>query len=119
MSDEDYRNAVLDHYEDPRNIEKLDDPDLRGVFVNESCGDRVELTINTEKGKIEDTGVEVDGCVISKAFSSMFSVAIKGEKVEYISEIDEEEFFDFLNCFPRRARKKCALTVFEALKDAI
>jgi nitrogen fixation NifU-like protein len=53
-----YSNKVLDHYENPRNVGKLDDSDANvgtGMVGAPACGDvmRLQIKVN-EDGVIED-----------------------------------------------------------------
>lgn len=53
LEGEEYREAVLDHYKNPRNTDSIDEPDLTGISVNDSCGDRVVMDIKVSGDKVE------------------------------------------------------------------
>lgn len=114
---EKYREAVLDHFENPKNSGLLDDYDFYGKGENKSCNDTVEITLKFVNRVVEDVGVKSDGCVISRSFSSFFSEAVKGLSRKELRELDENGFFDLIGFKPRESRLKCALTCFYAVEN--
>ncbi len=117
MSETEYRKAVIDHYENPRNLEKLEEFDFRGSSTNDLCGDIVGIKIDQKEEVVEEVSINLDGCVVCKAFASMFSQKIKGEKISEMRELDEEGFFEIVGFYPREVRKKCSMVVFHAFKN--
>ena len=61
-----YSDKVLDHYENPRNVGKLDDEDVNvgtGMVGAPACGDVMRLQIKVdEDGVIEDAKFKTYGC---------------------------------------------------------
>ena len=119
LEDGEYRKAVLEHYQNPRNQGLLDDPDLRGSAENSSCGDRVVLTAKISEGRIVSIGQKSEGCLVSRAFASMLSESLEGRKLSEIEGMDEEGFYELVGFEPRKARRNCALVAFRALKECL
>jgi NifU-like protein involved in Fe-S cluster formation len=42
---DEYTEAVMDHYEHPRNVGVVENPDGVGIVGNPACGDVMKLTI--------------------------------------------------------------------------
>jgi nitrogen fixation protein NifU and related proteins len=60
-----YSAAVLDHYENPRNVGKMDDSDPNvgtGMVGAPACGDVMKLQIKVEDGIITDAKFKTYGC---------------------------------------------------------
>lgn len=77
-----YRQVIMDHYKNPRNKGILEDGALNINMNNPTCGDRIQLTLKVEDGKIESAKFEGEGCSISLASASMMTQAVKGLPVE-------------------------------------
>ena len=88
MSLEDlYREVILDHYRNPRNKGRLDNPDLSAEGVNPLCGDEITIELAFEGDRVADVGIEGQGCSISQSSASMMSEAIKGKTKDEIEDL--------------------------------
>lgn len=79
MSDDLYREIILDHYRRPRNTGEVADPDVKLQGQNPLCGDNVELSFKVAGGKIDDIKIKGNGCSISQSSASMMTEALKGK----------------------------------------
>lgn len=77
-----YRQVIMDHYKNPRNKGLLEDDSLTINMNNPTCGDRIQLSMKIEDGKVVDSKFEGEGCSISMSSASMMTQAIKGKPVE-------------------------------------
>ena len=84
-----YQEVIMDHNRRPRNSQVLEDADMKAEGYNPLCGDEIALYLNVRGGIIEDVGIQVSGCAISKASASMMTEGIKGKTVE-----EAERIFD-------------------------
>lgn len=74
MSAEDlYHEAILDLDRAPRNEGRVDDPTHRAKVSNPLCGDRVELSLTLEDGRIREVRFVGRGCAISRASASLLT----------------------------------------------
>ena len=56
-----YSEAVIDHWQNPRNFEKIENPDGY-ASVKGSCGDTMEMFIKMKNDRISECGFQTDGC---------------------------------------------------------
>ena len=76
-----YSEKVLDHYNNPRNVGKMDrdDPTVgTGMVGAPACGDVMQLQIKVNDGIIEDAKFKTYGCGSAIASSSMVTTMLKG-----------------------------------------
>ena len=77
-----YSEKVIDHYENPRNVGKMDDADANvgtGMVGAPACGDvmRLQIKVN-DAGVIEDAKFKTYGCGSAIASSSLLTEWVKG-----------------------------------------
>jgi nitrogen fixation protein NifU and related proteins len=77
-----YRQVIMDHYKNPRNKGVLEEGSLTVNMNNPTCGDRIQLTMRVEDGKVADAKFEGEGCSISMSSASMMTQAVKGRPIE-------------------------------------
>ncbi|MCK6258360.1 SUF system NifU family Fe-S cluster assembly protein [Fictibacillus sp. KIGAM418] len=77
-----YRQVIMDHYKNPRNKGQLADDAVTINMNNPTCGDRIQLHLKVDDGKISDAKFDGEGCSISLASASMMTQTVKGLSVE-------------------------------------
>ena len=82
-----YREVILDHYRNPRNRGRLDDPDATAKGVNPLCGDEITIDIDLEDDVVTAVAVDSQGCSISQSSASMMTEAIKGKTRDEIDQL--------------------------------
>jgi len=83
-----YSEKVLDHYENPRNVGKMDttDPTVgTGMVGAPACGDVMKLQIKVNGGVIEDAKFKTYGCGSAIASSSLLTEWVKGRTLEEVN----------------------------------
>jgi nitrogen fixation protein NifU and related proteins len=113
-----YTEKVLDHFEHPRNVGKIEDPDGIGKQGNPVCGDVMELTIKVKEDRIEDIKFRTFGCCAAIATSSMVTELVKGKTLEEAEQISKQTVAEALDGLPP-AKMHCSNLAADALKDAI
>lgn len=84
-----YRQVIMDHYKNPRNYGSLDGESLTINMNNPTCGDRIQLQMKVEDGKISDAKFVGEGCSISLSSASMMTQTIKGLPVDDALKLSE------------------------------
>lgn len=85
-----YQQVILDHNKDPRNFGKLENATHIAYGHNPLCGDKIDLYLKIENGKIEDVRFNGSGCAISKASSSIMTTILKGKTIEEAKDLFEK-----------------------------
>lgn len=87
LTDELYRETILDHYHNPRHRGQLAAPAVKVEGINPLCGDELTLYLTVTDGKIEDVKLEAKGCSINMASGSMMSELVHGQSVENAKKV--------------------------------
>ena len=87
LTDDLYRDIILEHFRNPRNQGKLDQPTFISHGANPFCGDELELTVEMEGDTLRKIRVQPKGCSISQASASMMTEAIQGKTVQQAEEM--------------------------------
>ena len=74
-----YSEAVLDHFQNPRNAGTLDAPSAKISVENPVCGDILELSARVEAGRIVEARFRTRGCVTALACSSLLTELLQGK----------------------------------------
>jgi nitrogen fixation NifU-like protein len=74
-----YQEVILDHGRKPRNFRRLESADLNARGDNPMCGDRIELFIDMDGGRIADAAFQGRGCAISTASASLMTETVRGK----------------------------------------
>jgi len=91
-----YSEKVIDHYENPRNVGKLDDSSKNvgtGMVGAPACGDvmRLQIQVNDE-GVIEDAKFKTYGCGSAIASSSLLTEWVKGKNIDDAEQIKKHRY---------------------------
>ena len=73
MSEDIYREIILDHYRNPRNKGRISDADVSFHDSNPLCGDEIDIHLKVEDNIVKDIKFEGRGCAISQASASMLT----------------------------------------------
>lgn len=74
-----YSEAVLDHFQNPRNSGTLDAATATVSVENPVCGDILELSARMESGRIAEARFRTRGCVTALACSSLLTELLRGK----------------------------------------
>ena len=116
-----YSDKVIDHYENPRNVGKLDDTDDNvgtGMVGAPACGDvmRLQIQVNDD-GVIEDAKFKTYGCGSAIASSSLLTEWVKGKNLDEAASIKNTEIAQELSLPPVKIH--CSVLAEDAIKAAV
>ncbi len=116
-----YSKKVLDHYDNPRNVGKMDTEDDHvgtGMVGAPACGDVMRLQIKVgDDGVIEDAKFKTYGCGSAIASSSLLTEWVKGRTLDEASAIKNSEIAEELALPPVKIH--CSVLAEDAIKAAI
>lgn len=137
LSDELYKEVILDHYENPRNFGSIENPDAKEAGANPLCGDELELFVKFNGDNIEEIKFQGKGCSISQASASMMTEYVMGKDKKYAKDLidkfkgmivddkepnfsEDMEDLESLNGVKKYPiRVKCAVLAWNTLERAI
>jgi nitrogen fixation NifU-like protein len=116
-----YSDKVLDHYENPRNVGKLDDKASNvgtGMVGAPACGDvmRLQIQVNDD-GIIEDAKFKTYGCGSAIASSSLLTEWVKGKTLDEAAAIKNTDIAEELALPPVKIH--CSVLAEDAIKAAV
>jgi nitrogen fixation NifU-like protein len=116
-----YSDKVIDHYDNPRNVGKLDAEDGAvgtGMVGAPACGDVMRLQIKVSSdGVIEDAKFKTYGCGSAIASSSLLTEWVKGKSLEKAGSIKNTDISKELALPPVKIH--CSVLAEDAIKAAI
>ena len=101
-----YSEKVMDHFQNPRNVGKIDDADGVGEVGNARCGDIMRMYLKIKDGIIEDCKFNTFGCGSAIATSSMATELIKGKSVDEALELSNKAVVEALDGLPTASHAK-------------
>ncbi len=113
-----YSEKVMDHFQNPRNVGKMEDADGVGEVGNAKCGDIMKMYIKVEDDIITDVKFNTFGCGSAIASSSMATEMIKGKPVSEALELTNKAVVEALDGLPAQ-KVHCSVLAEEAIKAAI
>ena len=118
-----YTKKVLEHFKNPHNAGKIENPDGIGKAGNIICGDVMWIYIKVKKNSrdeefIHEIKFETFGCVAALAISSALTDLAKGKTLETALKINKDDVVNFLGGLPS-IKIHCSFLDIDALSEAI
>jgi len=116
-----YHEKVIDHYENPRNVGKMDPKKINvgtGLVGAPACGDVMKLQIEVDDdGKIVDAKFKTFGCGSAIASSSLATEWVKGKHLDDAAKIKNSDIAKELSLPP--VKLHCSMLAEDAIKAAL
>ena len=116
-----YSEQVIDHYENPRNVGKMNDSDENvgtGMVGAPACGDVMRLQIKvSDEGIIEDAKFKTYGCGSAIASSSLVTEWVKGMRLDEAQDLKNTKIAEELALPPVKIH--CSVLAEDAIKAAV
>jgi nitrogen fixation NifU-like protein len=113
-----YPKFLMEHFQNPRNVGEISNPDGVGTVGNASCGDIMQMFIKVDGGKITEAKFKTFGCGAAIATSSILTERIIGTTPDEAMKISEETSQEVLAQLPKE-KVPCFTLATDALKLAI
>ena len=115
-----YSEKVIDHYENPRNVGKMDATERNvgtGMVGAPACGDVMRLQIKVENDTISDAKFKTYGCGSAIASSSLLTEWVRGRTLDEANSIKNMEIAEELALPPVKIH--CSVLAEDAIKAAV
>lgn len=96
-----YSEAVMDHFQNPRNVGTLEAATATISVENPVCGDILELSARIEAGRIAEARFRTRGCVTAMACSSLLTELLHGKTPAEVRSITPEQLSEALGGLPQ------------------
>ena len=113
-----YSEKVMDHFQNPRNLGKMENADGVGEVGNAKCGDIMRMYIKVNDGRIDDVSFITFGCGSAIATSSIATEMIKGQTLEDALTLSNRAVVEALDGLPAN-KVHCSVLAEQAVKAAI
>ncbi|MEM4298366.1 MAG: iron-sulfur cluster assembly scaffold protein [Nitrososphaerota archaeon] len=115
-----YTDKVIDHFTNPRNAGRIENPDITAKVGSVACGDLIKLylKIDPESNRIEDIKFESYGCAANIATSSILTELAKGKTVDEAKKITFKDIAEELGGLPK-IKMHCAVLSSTGLSVAL
>ena len=119
-----YSQAVIDHYEQPRNVGTFDKENTHvgtGLVGAPACGQgdvmRLQIKVDPATGVITDAKFKTYGCGSAIASSSLVTEWVKGKTLDEAGNIKNSEIAQELALPPVKIH--CSILAEDAIKAAV
>lgn len=117
--------TLLDHFNNPRNRNKMDNAHVVMPGGNPGCGDVVTIYLRVsdqeDSTRIQEISFVGSGCTISQAASSILMEMVNADQpaLDQVLEMDYEAMVDVLGRDTVSSRPRCATLALGTLKAAV
>ena len=119
MSEEMYREHILDLYKNPRNFGELKGKTHSHREFNPLCGDDITMDAVIEDGRVKEINFHGHGCALSIASASLLTEEIKGMRVEEVMKLTKDKVLELMMIPIGPVRIKCALLPLETIHKLV
>lgn len=115
-----YTEKVMEHFQHPRNVGRIEDADAKAVEGSPACGDMVAvyLKVDDESKRITDIKFESYGCASNIATGSIITELAKGKTIAEAKEITWQQAADELGGLPP-IKTHCSVLAVDGLRAAV
>lgn len=113
-----YNEIVMDHFNAPRNMGRIEDADMLIQVGDPGCGDSVLVFMKIEDDVLVDVKYKIYGCGAAIATSSIGSELAKGKHLDHIMQLTDKDISHALGGLPEE-KEHCSNLVVSALHAGI
>lgn len=115
-----YSEKVLEHFRNPRNVGKIDNPDGKAMVGSPACGDMVAvyIKVDSKTKRISDIKFESYGCASNIATGSIITELSKGKTIDEAKKITWKQASEALGGLPP-IKAHCSVLAVDGLRSAI
>jgi nitrogen fixation NifU-like protein len=104
-----YSEALLDHFQNPRNVGQLPPPAVTVEVSNPACGDILRLSVRFEDGIAREVRYKVRGCTASIAAGSALTEWIASKTRAQLGAFQPDAIVEAVGGLPAESRHAATL----------
>lgn len=109
---------IVEHFQNPRNIGEIENPDGFAVIGDPRCGDYIKVWLKINNEKITDFKFKVFGCWGAISTTSVVSELAIGKSLKEASVLTDDDVVRELGGIPQN-KQHCSLLGVQGLRTAI
>ena len=113
-----HSERLLDHFQNPRNVGKLEPPAITVDVTNPACGDMLRLSVRFENDRAAEARFQTRGCTASIAASSALTEWMTGKSRAELKKLHAEIIEDAVGGL-EPASKHAAVLCVDAVKQVV
>ncbi len=113
-----YNEIVMDHFQNPRNMGRIENAEMLIQVGDPGCGDSVLIFMKIDEEVLTDIKYKVYGCGAAIATSSMGSELVKGKTLDQLLEFKAKEISAALGGLPVE-KEHCSNLIASALHAGV
>jgi len=113
-----YSKSVRDHFEHPRNVGALDNPDAIGAAENPASGATMMLYLGLNSRVVDRATFQAQGCAATIASGSVLTELVVGKTPDQIRQLGRFDIEEALGGLPP-TRKHAADLAVDAAQSAL
>ncbi len=115
-----YSEVVMEHFRNPHNVGRIEDPDAKSVEGSPACGDMVAvyLKVDADDKRITDIKFESYGCASNIATGSIITELAKGKTLDEAKKVSWKDASEALGGLPP-IKTHCSVLAVDGLRAAI
>jgi nitrogen fixation protein NifU and related proteins len=113
-----YSPQLIDHFEHPRNVGEMAQPNAQARVENPACGDVMTLLLRIEQERVVEARYQVKGCVAAIGCGSALTELIVGKRVGEARSLDRSSILTAVGGLPP-ASEHASHLAWDALQQAL
>ena len=113
-----YSEALIEHFERPRNAGAMEDADAEAFVTNPVCGDSMRIFLRIEDDRVAAASFLTSGCPASIGTSSAATELVIGRSLDEAAALTREDYAEAVGGLPK-SKLHCSVLAAAAVREAI
>ena len=113
-----YSEALIEHFERPRNAGAMEDADAEAYVVNPVCGDSMRIFLRIEDERVAAASFLTSGCPAAIGTSSAATELLIGRSLDEAAALSREDYAKAVGGLPK-SKLHCSVLAAAAVREAI
>ena len=113
-----YSEALIEHFERPRNAGAMEDADAEAYVTNPVCGDSMRIFLRIEDERVAAASFLTSGCPASIGTSSAATELVIGRSLDEAAALTREDYAEAVGGLPK-SKLHCSVLAAAAVREAI